>query len=295
MDLQLEDLQHISLAREDYEMLCACSHEHEIAIVWLKGIDGGYHYLLKKYNEEMKEISSCEFCKKIRYDIIRMYHNICILINLAGGKEKQHFLKNALLITPSGIELKEFPVGMGLTSVSISPQGTIWCGYDNDGTYKEYSPTVSKGISCIIAAWNFLGELVYEMEYPLYDETFGFFHDCFSIYAKNNDEVYFFYYDKFDLCLLKDMKERILIPFREEHKRPFNFTIKEHRPIVYFEPYVEDMKSLEIYEMHRGTLNYTETIHILFKQEEIKEYDLYINEDTLLLKWQNHLYRYVLR
>lgn len=290
MELELQTLQSISIDLPDYKMICACSHEHNIAILYSKKIVDGYHYLLKKYDANLHEIASCEFQKKLAYDAIRMYRNICILVNYEGGYEKGRFYKNVLLITPQGIELKEFPVGMGLNAISVSAQGTLWCGYDNDGKYKEFVPNISKGNSCIIAAWNFFGELVYELDCPMYDSKFGFFHDCYSIYAPDNKDVYFFYYDKFDLCHLHALEEKELINFEGEHLRPFNFTIKDQNLWILFEPYLDDLKSLEWYQIHNNQLIHKANVPILLNKEEVKNYQLYFNEDTILIHHESMLY-----
>lgn len=292
MNLELKKLPQLNTELPDYEMVCACSHAHDTAVLWKKKLLDGYQYLLKKYDCNFEEIASCTFQKKLSYDVIRMYRNICVLVNFAGGFEKGRFIKNALFITPQGNELKEFPVGMGLNAISISPQGTLWCGYDNNGSYQEFVPNISKGHSCILAAWNFFGELIYEFNCPTYDSKFGFFHDCYSIYAKNNDEIYFFYYDKFDLCQIHNFEEKNLFTFSEEHGRPFNFTIKDNFIWIHFEPFIENLKSLQCYQIYQQKLIHKEDIHLQIDGKEIKDYRLFFNEDIILIQHHSQLYLY---
>lgn len=295
MELQLSNLKQLDLRIDGYEEICACSYHNNHAVVWKRVLnEQKFQYLLHIYDSDLTLIKSCDFVKEIAYDTVRMYRNICILIDTDGGILKNKYEKNALVLTLEGTILKEFPIGMGINSVSISPQGTIWCGYGIDGKYKDFLPKTQKGSCRIVAAWNFFGELVYEMDYLSYDSTFGYLADCYSIYAKDNDEVYFFYYDKYDLCLLKDMEEKKLIAFNDEHKRPFNFTIKNKTLIVYFEPYLKELKSLDLYRIENSHLHYKDSVKLMDKGNEIKDYMLFINETIVLILYNHKLYRFAL-
>lgn len=291
MDIHLEELHRIDVKEIGFDFLSACTYQDTTTIVWYRKIPNGYEYRLRKYDVSNRMISSCKFCKQIRYDVIRMYQNICILIHLKGGFEKGHCIKNALFITGDGIFLKELTIGYGIRDISISPQGTLWCSYDKDGGFQSNTSLANKCNSQIIAAWNFFGENVCEMPFPCYDENFGFFHDSYSIYAKDNNEVYFFYDDQRHICQLQNMTKRKKIIF-EKDVRPFHFISEENRFWIYFEPYIEDLKSLEVYELHEGKFIQKEQIDICSFDRKIKCYELYMNEHVLLIHHDHFIYRY---
>lgn len=287
MDICLEELHRIDIELDNYTLLGIDSHRQLTVIAWVCKCDEGYSYRIKKYDEHHREIASCEFCKGIRYDVIRLYHNICIFVQLAGCYEKDRYRKNILMVTADGLELKEFPVGKGIRDISISPQGTLWCVYSEQGAYQPYVPTVCKNENSILAAWNFFGELVYALEIPQHEQR-QVFKDGYTICAEDNHRVYFIT-DHLHLYEIEQMQS--CRQCKCEIKKPCKMIIRDRQVWITYKK--EDrMDQLERYDLLENEAPLIHHMRIIDKQRETLNVHLFMTHKIIWIQHCHFLYRY---
>lgn len=114
-------------------------------------------------------------------------------------KEGEEIERNARRYNDNGQLIEAFTLGDGINNVQIDEQDTIWVSYFDEGIFGSFGweqPIGSTGL----VAFSMNGQKLWEAA------DFGI-GDCYAKNVVSSKEVYFYYYDDFNLIELSNMKE----------------------------------------------------------------------------------------
>lgn len=158
----------------DYK-ICVFSNDYEISVDF-KNQKWNYHFLQPIYDDNY--LLACARA--------RLYKN------------KSYDL-NAKVIDNNGQIVKEFLVGDGIQSLKVTSENTIWTSYFDEGVFGNFGWTEPIG-SYGLRSWSSRGDALYK--YPNSDPHF--IVDCYAMNVINNNQVWFYFYDTFELGWLNN-------------------------------------------------------------------------------------------
>ena len=116
-------------------------------------------------------------------------------------KEGKKIERNARRYNVNGQLIEAFTLGDGISNVQIDEQDTIWVSYFDEGIFGNFGweqPIGCKGL----VAFSKNGQKLWEAA------DFSII-DCYAMNVVSSKEVYFYYYDDFNLIELSNMKETV--------------------------------------------------------------------------------------
>ncbi len=118
--------------------------------------------------------------------------------------------KNAAIYDWSGHRLARLTLGDGITDVRVTPNGTIWVSYFDEGVYGNYGwggpgPT-PMGRSGLVA-FDSSGEVQYE--WPGRADGRYVIDDVYAMNVADDDDVWFYFYQDFPIVRLHDGESQV--------------------------------------------------------------------------------------
>ena len=114
-------------------------------------------------------------------------------------KEGNYIERNARRYNPNGHLIDAFTLGDGISHMQIDETDTIWVSYFDEGIFGNFGwddPMGSAGLN----AYSISGHKIWGAN------NYGMI-DCCALNVVSSKEVYYFYYDDFNLVQLSEMKE----------------------------------------------------------------------------------------
>ncbi len=114
-------------------------------------------------------------------------------------KDGAHAERNARRYNPNGQLIEAFTLGDGINDVQIDDTDTIWVSYFDEGIFGNFGWDEPMG-SAGVVAYTMNGKRLWGAgDYGI--------SDCYGMNVAGSKEVYFYYYDDFDLVHLDEMRE----------------------------------------------------------------------------------------
>lgn len=116
-------------------------------------------------------------------------------------KEGKKIERNARRYNVNGQLIEAFTLGDGISNVQIDEQDTIWVSYFDEGIFGNFGWEQPIGRQGLVA-FSKNGQKLWEAA----DFSIS---DCYAMNVVSSKEVYFYYYDDFNLIELSNMKETV--------------------------------------------------------------------------------------
>jgi len=116
--------------------------------------------------------------------------------------------KNARIFDNAGTCISEFVLGDGLQSVKVTADNHIWASYFDEGIYGSYGWDKPLGY-CGLRKWDISGNSCFEYNAQAYRK---YIDDCYAMNVLSDSEVWFYFYQDFQIGILKDNKISFLEP-----------------------------------------------------------------------------------
>ncbi|MDW2876131.1 MULTISPECIES: hypothetical protein [Bacillaceae] len=114
-------------------------------------------------------------------------------------KDGTYVERNARRYNPNGQLIEAFTLGDGINDVQIDETDTIWVSYFDEGIFGNFGWDEPMG-SAGVVAYTMNGKRLWGAgDYGIID--------CYALNVAGSKEVYFYYYDDFDLVHLDEMRE----------------------------------------------------------------------------------------
>jgi len=107
---------------------------------------------------------------------------------------------NAAVFSPEGRPLRRFLLGDGIQDVQTTPGGLIWTSFFDEGVFGNYGWERPVGESGLIA-WDRNG-------IRIFTNSEADIADCYALNVVSDEQVWFYYYADFKLCVLSGPADR---------------------------------------------------------------------------------------
>lgn len=117
---------------------------------------------------------------------------------------------NAAVFSHAGRPLRRFLLGDGIQDVQTTPSGLIWTSFFDEGVFGNYGWERPVGESGLIA-WDRNGIRVFT-------NSEAHISDCYALNVVSDEEVWFYYYTDFKLCVLSGPANRPKVSFLDPNR-----------------------------------------------------------------------------
>lgn len=164
----------------------------------------GYHVIALNVNWHTGELLSEECCHLgihvMNFHFVQPLGDAILLLGSRARYQEPEPEKNAVIVSKNGEVIREMCLGDGIERCMVTKDDKIITGYFDEGVFGNYGWDIPIGSSGLIV-WDKNGNRLWENKhYNIYD--------CYSLNVDEQENLWFCYYDAFELIKLSSADYR---------------------------------------------------------------------------------------
>lgn len=284
--IYLEEVYDLSEELKDYEIInFSISFDKEVCLLALYNNNyysalNTYKIIIINHNFSIKII--LENIKSFFHYIEKLPNEEILLVNARSNYYgRDEYKKNAKVYDYNVNFKREFHLGDSIQNISANKTSEIWVSYFDESISWRYDNLDSAGVACFDKE----GNITY-----LYNDNFIL--DCYAMNLVSNNELWFYYYNDFNLICLNNKKE----------VKSYKFPLKGFNNFSIWKNYVLTSGGYEESYFHLFDLSKAKNIEEKVLIEFFNKDDIYLNNKIVFSKseltyffYNNKLYQFNLR